>query len=183
LKNASLFLLVYGLLACNFKPAIAQLQDQENDCGPAPIVIRHTPKLSPAIIDLSKVQCFDGRYTGAGGGQSLDFRLYENVSSHGSRSLSEFEWLLDKGTPAARLYAAMLIKDIDPSAGKQALRKLTLDHDQVVFRFVGCLKSEGTVSEIAWSLLMAEKSPLEKIDFNKLNAENKNLKTKSVPQK
>jgi hypothetical protein len=60
----------------------------------------------------------------------------------------ELERLLDRATPAGRVYAATLLGRLDTAAGDDAWRRLAAD-DSPVDTFTGCVKGRTTVAGYA----------------------------------
>jgi hypothetical protein len=58
------------------------------------------------------------------------------------------EHLLARATPAGKVYAADLLGQLDPEAGRQAWQRLTTDHAPVS-TFTGCVMGRTTLAEYA----------------------------------
>jgi hypothetical protein len=99
---------------------------------------------------LKQVQSFDDAQRGERpGGFSPNYKIYEGLlNSRPLISISKYSSLVDNGSPAAKLYAAMLINAQDGAAGKAAFQKLSTDKSRVSF-VSGCCAIEVTVKEIA----------------------------------
>ncbi|MGC9667065.1 hypothetical protein ACNTMW_10985 [Planosporangium sp. 12N6] len=83
-------------------------------------------------------------------GQVLDVtRAFDLVTERLSPSLRpRLDRLLDRGSPAGRVYAAVLLGRLDPQAGQDAWQRLAGDRSPVE-TFVGCLRNRTTVAEYA----------------------------------
>lgn len=64
------------------------------------------------------------------------------------------ERLLDRATPAGKVYAADLLARIDPAAGRQAWERLASDPAEVS-TFTGCVMGRTTLAEYAGNRLSA----------------------------
>jgi hypothetical protein len=58
------------------------------------------------------------------------------------------ERLLDRASPAGRVYAAMLLGRLDPGEGKKAWQRLAEDRAPVE-TFTGCVRNRTTLAEYA----------------------------------
>jgi len=58
------------------------------------------------------------------------------------------EWLLRKGSPAGKAYAASLLDQVDPAAGRSAWESLAGDKDEFT-TFQGCVMGRTTLAEYA----------------------------------
>ena len=74
------------------------------------------------------------------------------MEAHHYADKTQFDWLLRNGTPAGKLYGAMLLNAVDTKAGKNALRNLQSDTDKVPYQS-GCEVFNETVGHIATELL------------------------------
>lgn len=63
--------------------------------------------------------------------------------------------LLEKASPAGRLYAVILLKQLDPAAADRVLRKMLTDKTPVDY-IVGCGVSKSTVAALAGRILKGE---------------------------
>jgi hypothetical protein len=78
-------------------------------------------------------------------------RAYDAVTDQLSPALRpKLDRLLDRATPAGKVYAATLLSRLDPAAGQDAWQRLTGDHS-AVNTFTGCVKGRTTLSEYALS--------------------------------
>jgi hypothetical protein len=67
---------------------------------------------------------------------------------------TRLEWLLAEGTPAGKAYAATLLAQLDPAAGRAAWQRLSADRDRVT-TFSGCIMNTETLAEYAADHLSA----------------------------
>jgi hypothetical protein len=78
-------------------------------------------------------------------------RAYDAVVDQLSPALRpKLDRLLDRATPAGKVYAATLLSRLDPPAGYAAWQRLTRD-SSTVSTFTGCIKGRTTLSEYASS--------------------------------
>jgi hypothetical protein len=76
------------------------------------------------------------------------FAVEEGLRLHGGDLRPRLEALLDKATPAGRLYAAELLTHADAAAGRAAWQKLRGQRGEVK-TFSGCIMSSTTVASYA----------------------------------
>lgn len=100
------------------------------------------------ITKLSKAKTFDDGTQGEGG-ISANYQAYaEACGIVGTLETKDLEWLIKNGTPAGRLYGAMLMKQTGRAGDAESFKKLEKDDATVTF-LCGCKGSEFRVSEIA----------------------------------
>jgi hypothetical protein len=93
--------------------------------------------VSPYMETLLQANSFDGPAVGFAGTRSETYQAFEEAIAQGNQIRPEIESLLQQGTPAGQLYAALLLLRLDRQAGVQAL--VQLQSDQVmVTRYSGC---------------------------------------------
>ncbi len=87
------------------------------------------------------------------GGSSEFTTAYAEVRKLGSAPLGDIEWITCHGSPAGKIYAASLLRAIDPTRGAQCLKSFTSDDKAMVS--VKSLEGEVhyTTAEIAINLL------------------------------
>lgn len=78
---------------------------------------------------------------------------YEQVRALGAPALAELERLLAHGTPAGRMYAAMLLGPIDRERSRLAWESLRSVHEWVTVAPGGCAMYRALVSDFAESVL------------------------------
>jgi hypothetical protein len=76
--------------------------------------------------------------------QSLDDALRERPED----VRRDLDWLLARGSPAGKAYAANLLGRLDPAAGRAAWRSLTNDRSEFS-TFTGCIIDRTKLSEYA----------------------------------
>jgi hypothetical protein len=76
-------------------------------------------------------------------------RAYEAVAGELTDGLRpDLDHLLERGTPAGKVYAAVLLGRLDPAAGRAAWRRLAGDQSPVA-TFTGCIQGSSTLGEYA----------------------------------
>jgi hypothetical protein len=86
---------------------------------------------------LRQAGSFDSSAVGIAGTKSATYQAFEQAIAQGNQIHPEIEYLLQQGTPAGQLYAALLLLRLDPPSGEQALAQLRSDQ-VVVIRYSGC---------------------------------------------
>ena len=76
------------------------------------------------------------------------FAVEEALREHGADLRPRLETLLDKGSPAGRIYAAELLTHADARAGRAAWERLESARDEVK-TFTGCIMGSTTVGQYA----------------------------------
>lgn len=76
---------------------------------------------------------------------------YKYAVADGDLAVAHFEWLLENGTAAARLYAAFGLRDVARERGQAVLDELE-DDDTAVEHLNGCFAMETTVGDVVRSL-------------------------------
>lgn len=100
------------------------------------------------IQKLSKAPTFND-YTPGEGGVSPNWTAYtEACGMVGTLETKDLEWLITKGTPAGRLYGAMLLKQTGRVGDADSFGKLEKD-DAAVTVLCGCKGFPSRVSDIA----------------------------------
>jgi hypothetical protein len=108
--------------------------------------------LGAAVRDLAKADVV------AFGGVGLVGRIlpateaYQTVADAADREPDkvrpELDWLLANGSPAGKAYAATLLDQLDPAAGRDAWRRLTGEPGELT-TFQGCIMNRTTLAEYA----------------------------------
>lgn len=101
---------------------------------------------------IKKAETLDDSAVGYAAKKTKTFEAFEKALGEGSSIKAEIEWLLNNSTPAGRLYAAILLNEIDSEAGHNAFKKLLTDKAMVKY-CTGSLFSDMAVSELAKELL------------------------------
>lgn len=128
------------------------------------------------LAQLKRATQFRGRYTGYGLSQTKDFLAYEKALALGGKIRKEVEDLLVTGSPAGRLYAAILLERLDPKAGRKALENMLSDNSIVTFGFYGCGGTTGPLWRIAKVLIdrpTVRINNFEKVDSKSVHADSK----------
>jgi hypothetical protein len=112
-------------------------------------------KLPDYLERLKNAPKFDDSAVGYAAQRSDTFKAFEMAYLAGSAISEDLEWLLHNGSPAGRLYAAILIVKLDKEAGKKALESLKSDADLVEYRS-GSLVETRSVGELAADALKGE---------------------------
>jgi len=108
---------------------------------------------APYLRTLKKARHFCGRYVGYTTEQTNAFKAYEQALAQGPKIRAQLEEIVKDGSPAGKLYSAILIQKFDSTAGLAALKNLESDQDVVAYNFEGCVFWSKPVSEVA-SLLI-----------------------------
>lgn len=105
------------------------------------------------LITLSTAKRFEDKQIGEGGSPSKIYKAYEEAfKSSGSIKKEDYEWLLQNGTPAGKVYGAMLLRGTEKADDKNSFGKLTQDESKIDFQS-GCEVTKDTVSAIAKSFI------------------------------
>jgi hypothetical protein len=107
-------------------------------------------KMKPAqcLMTLSKAASFDTQ-AGGEGAASQNFREYLKAKEIiATLPTADLTWLLENGTPAGRLYAAVLLWECGRVSKELSFGKLLTDKDAVRFRS-GCEIETTSVKTIA----------------------------------
>ena len=108
--------------------------------------------LAAQAEELAQVRSFHSAATGRGQGMSPTYRIFEEQRLRGVEARPVFLRCLQRGTPAARLYGAWGLYELNKEEGLAALRTLLEDEESVPF-MKGCLLGDSTVGAEAQSLL------------------------------
>jgi hypothetical protein len=105
-------------------------------------------KRPECITKLSKAATFDDGTQGEGG-VSANYLAYADACGVvGTLETEDLEWLIENGTPAGRLYGAMLMKQTGRVGDAESFKKLEKD-DSAVTVLCGCKGFPSRVSDIA----------------------------------
>jgi hypothetical protein len=111
----------------------------------------------PYLKILLEASSFSGSAVGVAAVKPETYKAYEQAIAVGKTIRPEIEYLLQNAKPGGRIYAALLLRRIDPVAGKQALESLRSDQTKLLF-FSGCSPDETTVSALAVEFLHSNPS-------------------------
>ncbi len=78
-------------------------------------------------------------------------QAYERIRAAGGATRSELEALVRSATPAGRVYAALLLRGVDPQAGRRAFAALRRDHSPVTQTEDGMI-AHSTVADVLAAL-------------------------------
>ena len=113
-------------------------------------------KLPATIILLSKADKFYGPTPGETGATPVQKAYLEATGNVGSLETEDLNWLLKKGSPAGRIYAAVLFWQTGRVGTNKSFALLTSDNSAVEYQD-GCKVMGSKVSEIAKSLIDSQK--------------------------
>ncbi len=82
------------------------------------------PPLPDFIAELAQASVMTDRAIGAAAAKPSLYRAFEEALQAGADIRPEIDWLLSDGTPAGRIYGAVLLLHIDPKAGRQSLEQM-----------------------------------------------------------
>jgi hypothetical protein len=104
--------------------------------------------VSAAFERLRTAERLEGFPTG-GVGQTLEnYAAFVEARRAGAGARAEVEALLADGTPAGRLYAALLLRELDEEAGRRALEGLRAD-GSLLEAMWDCTPEPFTVGQLA----------------------------------
>ncbi|KAF0249364.1 MAG: hypothetical protein FD167_1231 [bacterium] len=104
---------------------------------------------------LSNAASLDDSAVGFTNQRTDTFKAFEQAFAAGSTTYSDLGWLLKNGSGAGKIYAAILIEQLDKVAGKQAYESLQADETAVDYRSSDIFESR-TVGDLATGLLNGE---------------------------
>lgn len=87
------------------------------------------------------------------GGVSENYRAYRHLFGANGPMLYRIGDVLKNGSPAGKLYAAMLFHQFDPEVGRLVLSDLNYDKSPVEYNYRGCWSDTSTVGAVARELL------------------------------
>jgi hypothetical protein len=106
------------------------------------------PVSLPTYLEtLRQASSFDSSAVGIAGTKSETYRAFEQAIAQGNQIRPEIEYLLQQGTPAGQLYAALLLLRLDPPFGEQALAQLRSDQVMVT-RYSGCERITLSMAQV-----------------------------------
>lgn len=83
------------------------------------------------------------------------FNAFEKAFSAGESARPHLDWLIKNASGAGKIYAAILIEQLDKEAGKQAYKSLKADQEVVEYRSSDLFETR-TVGDLATGLLNGE---------------------------
>ena len=107
------------------------------------------------IQALSSAEHLDDSAVGFTNQRTDTFKAFEQAFAAGTAARPHLDWLLKNGSGAGKIYAAILIDQLDKEAGKQACESLTSDDTAVEYRSSDIYESR-TVGDLATGLLNGE---------------------------
>jgi len=108
-----------------------------------------------AIETLKGAKSVDEAKVGYAGRRTEAFSAYAKLHAMGGLIGPEIQGLLSSGSPAGKVYAAMLLKHISKQAGQAALEKLSRDTSKTSYAS-GCEIEDVTVGELAKRILLGD---------------------------
>jgi hypothetical protein len=151
INNCSLFMqktllaLTIALCATGMNAPIFATRAMADSMPPESSVT--TPASLPAYLEtLLEATTFDDSAVGVAAVKTATYQAFEQAIEAGDRIRPEIEYVLQQGTPAGRLYAALLLLHFDRESGKQALEQLRSE-EVMVTRFSGCSPSTMSMSQ------------------------------------
>lgn len=107
---------------------------------------------SLAQSELATTTRFEAPAIGVAATKGAGYLAFQTELQRGAEAQPLFQDLLQHGTPAARLYAALGLYSLDRERGLQALQNLTSDASEVT-SYNGCEAEVTTVGAVAKSFL------------------------------
>jgi hypothetical protein len=108
--------------------------------------------LPAELVTLRNAAGLQGSAIGFAGQPSTLYQAFKKALQAGTKYRPGIEQILREGRPGGRIYAAMLLANLDPKAGRQALEQMR--SDKTVLREVsGCIVSETTVGAVVNDIL------------------------------
>jgi len=105
------------------------------------------------LVTLSIAKRFEDKQIGEGGDASKVYKAYEEAFKiSDSIKKEDLDWLVKNGTPAGKVYGAMLLRGTGKASDKDSFGLLTNDESKIEFQS-GCEVSKDTVSAIAKSFI------------------------------
>jgi hypothetical protein len=102
---------------------------------------------------LSNATSLDDSAVGFTNQRTDTFKAFEKAFANATQS--NLEWLLKNGSGPGKIYAAILIEQLDKTTGKQAYKSLQSDETVVDYRSSDLFESR-TVGDLATGLLNGE---------------------------
>lgn len=104
------------------------------------------------LITLSAAPKLEDRQVGEGSISKI-YKAYEEAfNSSDSIKKEDYQWLLKNGSPAGKIYAAMLLRGTGMANDTESFGKLSKDESKIRFQS-GCEVFEDTVCAIAKSFI------------------------------
>lgn len=117
------------------------------------IIQAHAENKPGCLIILANAPRFEDKQIGEGGFESKLYKAYEEAFKNSdSIKKEQYEWLLINGTPAGKIYGAMLLRGTQNADDRNSFARLTNDQSRIKFQS-GCEVTEDTVSAIAKSFM------------------------------
>ena len=109
--------------------------------------------LPACLKDLMNASSFDDGQRGESPQVTPNYKAYQEASSQISGiETADLNLMMDRGTPAGKLYAAVLLKESGRVGNNLSFERLVNDHSKVRYQS-GCKVFESEVSEIAKSFI------------------------------
>ncbi|HVF50733.1 MAG TPA: hypothetical protein VNA19_11635 [Pyrinomonadaceae bacterium] len=104
--------------------------------------------LSACFARLRAAERFEGYAFGGMGQKNKNYEAFARAREAGGDARAAVEDILRSGTPAGRLYAALLLREIDEEAGRRALVALQADASELEAAW-DCAPDAFTVGQLA----------------------------------
>ncbi|MEW6731204.1 MAG: hypothetical protein AB1489_07695 [Acidobacteriota bacterium] len=112
-------------------------------------------KLPDYLEILGKAEYLDDSAVGYAAKRSETYQAFEKALAAGESIYLDLDWLRQHASPAGRIYAAILINQLNKEDGRKAYQELQKDTAMVDYRS-GSLVESRIVGEIAEDLLRGE---------------------------
>ena len=96
----------------------------------------------PYLKNLANAKSVVLGAVGAAGTCDEQCKAYVEAIRQKSTIHKELQWILKNGSPAGKLFSAILIKKFDKTAGTQALEALQSEPEVIYFSMGGCVRGE-----------------------------------------
>ncbi|MBP9091732.1 hypothetical protein KBI23_11925 [bacterium] len=115
-----------------------------------------TQLTSAEVEVLERASAVIERESGDSNQPSRQWLIFQKILKFGNVGRDSILLLLQKGTPAGRIYGAILLKEIDPAEAAKVLKRLSSQSGKVSY-VRGCAVESTTVGDLAKRILNGEK--------------------------
>jgi hypothetical protein len=141
-------------------------RSQTAPINPLPQPVAPAKVNSPAYLEtLWTAVGLQGRALGAAARPSQLYQAFNQALQDGAKNRPNIERLLREGTPAGRIYGAMLLAKIDLKAGRQALEQMRSDQTPLMVAS-GCTTMKTTVGAAVDDILQGRSSVFPPLSLN-----------------
>jgi hypothetical protein len=119
---------------------------------PFPEIATARSNLPAELVTLRNATGLQGGAIGFAGQPSTLYQAFEKALQAGKKYRPGIEQILREGRPGGRIYAAMLLANLDPKAGRQALEQMRSDKTALK-EVSGCIIFETTVGAVVDDIL------------------------------